>query len=37
MSRAFAENGSIEPLFAIWLPNLIFGLFTVIMYRKMPK
>ena len=37
MSRAFAENGSIEPLFAIWLPNLIFGLFTIIMYRKMPK
>ena len=37
MSRAFAENGSIDPLFAIWLPNLIFGLITVIIYRKMPK
>ena len=30
MSRAFAENGSLNPLFAIWLPNLIFGVFDLI-------
>jgi len=37
MSRAFAENGSLSPLLAIWLPNLLFGLVTIYMYRIMPK
>ena len=37
MSRAFAENGSINPLLAVWLPNLIFGLITICIYRVVPK
>ena len=37
MSRAFAENGSINPLLAIWLPNLLFGLVTIYMYKLVPK
>ena len=37
MSRAFAENGSLNPLLAIWLPNFIFGMITIYMYRIMPK
>ena len=37
MSRAFAENGSLNPLFAIWLPNLVFILIGIIMYRIIPR
>ena len=37
MSRAFAENGSLNPLLAIWLPNLIFGLLTYYLYLIVPK
>jgi len=37
MSRAFAENGSLNPLFAIWLPNLIFGVLTYYLYLIVPK
>ena len=37
MSRAFAENGSINPLLAVWLPNIIFGLITIYIYRIIPK
>ena len=37
MSRAFAENGSLSPLLAIWLPNLLFGLVTIYMSKIMPK
>ena len=37
MSRAFAENGSLNPLFAIWIPNLVFILIGIIMYRIIPR
>ena len=37
MSRAFAENGSLNPLLAVWLPNIIFGLITIYLYRLIPK
>jgi lipopolysaccharide export system permease protein len=37
MSRAFAENGSLNPLLAVWLPNIIFGLITIYLYRLVPK
>ena len=37
MSRAFAENGSINPLIAIWLPNIIFGMITIYLYKVIPK
>ena len=37
MSRAFAENGSLSPLIAIWLPNIIFGIITSYMYKLTPK
>ena len=30
MSRAFAENGSLNPLLAIWLPNIIFSFITLL-------
>ena len=37
MSRAFAENGSLNPLLAIWLPNIIFSFITLYMYKLTPK
>jgi lipopolysaccharide export system permease protein len=37
MSRAFAENGSLSPLLAIWLPNIIFGVITAYIYKLAPK
>jgi len=37
MSRAFAENGSLNALLAVWLPNIIFGLLTIYLYRLIPK
>ena len=37
MSRAFAENGGISPLLAVWLPNIIFGIITVYIYKVIPK
>jgi len=37
MSRAFAENDSLNPLLAVWLPNIIFGLITIYLYRLVPK
>jgi len=37
MSRAFAENGSLNAMLAVWLPNIIFGLLTIYLYRVIPK
>ena len=37
MSRAFAENGSLNPLFAVWLPNIIFSVLVLYLYRIIPK
>jgi len=37
MSRAFAENGSLAPLLAIWLPNIIFSFLTAYLYKLAPK
>jgi lipopolysaccharide export system permease protein len=37
MTRAFAENGTLDPLVAVWLPNLIFSGLTYYLYRQVPK
>ena len=37
MSRAFAENGSMNAFIAVWLPNLIFSLLTFYLYKIIPK
>ena len=37
MTRAFAENGTLDPLIAVWLPNLIFSGLTYYLYRQVPK
>ncbi len=36
-STQFAVSGSINPLFAVWLPNIIFGFIAVVLYYYTPK
>ena len=37
ISNTFAINGSIAPLIAVWIPNLIFACIAVFMVRVAPK
>ena len=37
MSRTFAEAGSLSPLLAAWLPNLVFGSISLGMYKYVPR
>lgn len=38
MAKAIAEAGSIEPpILAVWMPNIIFAIIGVILYRNVPK
>ena len=36
-SRTSAEAGSIEPIIAIWIPNIIFTTIGVLIYRTVPR
>jgi len=37
MARTFAEAGSLEPLLAAWLPNLVFMVISAVMYKYVPR
>ena len=37
MTRTFAQTGSLTPLVAAWLPNTIFGIISLIMYKYVPR
>ena len=37
LSRTFAESGSDYPLFAVWLPNLIFAFTGLVLYKTVPR
>jgi lipopolysaccharide export system permease protein len=36
-SVVFSTKGSLHPLLAAWIPNIIFGLVTLRVYQKAPK
>lgn len=36
-STVFATNGNMNPLLAVWLPNIIFAVVAVFVYRTAPK
>jgi lipopolysaccharide export system permease protein len=36
-SQMFVQNGIMEPLLAMWLPNIVFAVVAVILYRLAPK
>lgn len=37
LSSTFAVSGSMNPLLAVWLPNLLFLIIGLILYKKAPK
>jgi lipopolysaccharide export system permease protein len=36
-SSQFAIGGSLPPLLAVWLPNIIFAVIAVVLYKMTPK
>jgi lipopolysaccharide export system permease protein len=36
-STIFSTKGNLNPYIAAWIPNLIFGMLTVYLYKKAPK
>ncbi len=37
LSRTFAENGTAYPIFAVWLPNLVFIITGLLLYKTVPR
>ncbi len=37
LSRTFAENGTAYPIFAVWLPNIVFALTGLLLYKTVPR
>ena len=35
--RTFAENGSLPPEISVWIPNIIFGIISIAMYKYVPR
>jgi len=35
--RTFAENGAMPPQISVWIPNIIFGVISIIMYKYVPR
>ncbi|MEG1684334.1 MAG: LptF/LptG family permease [Bacteroides sp.] len=37
VSSTFAINGNMPPMLAVWLPNILYSLIAIYLYRKAPK
>ncbi|WP_026955789.1 LptF/LptG family permease [Algoriphagus vanfongensis] len=37
LSRTFAENGAEYPILAVWMPNIVFGLTGLLLYKTVPR
>jgi lipopolysaccharide export system permease protein len=37
MSKGIAESGNMDPLLAVWLPNIVFGFIATFMYFTVPR
>jgi lipopolysaccharide export system permease protein len=37
ISTVFATSGSMNPLLAVWLPNIVFAIISIYLYQKAPK
>lgn len=37
LSRAIAEAGSFNPMIAVWIPNIIFAVIGLMLYKTVPK
>lgn len=36
-STTFSVKGTLNPLIAVWIPNILFGLLAFVLYRRAPK
>ena len=36
-SKSMAETGSLNPILAVWMPNIIFSAVALLMYKIVPK
>ncbi len=37
VSTTFAVNGNMNPLLAVWIPNIVFSIIGIILYMRAPK
>ncbi|SHM55168.1 lipopolysaccharide export system permease protein [Cyclobacterium lianum] len=37
LSRTFAEAGTAYPVLAVWIPNMVFGLTGLVLYKTVPR
>ncbi|MDQ3394190.1 MAG: LptF/LptG family permease [Bacteroidota bacterium] len=37
MSRTVAEAGSVNPLLGVWIPNIVFSLVGLVLYKTVPR
>ena len=37
LSKGIAEAGSMNPILAVWLPNIVFSIISVVMYFTVPR
>jgi lipopolysaccharide export system permease protein len=37
MSKGIAESGSMPPVLAVWLPNIVFSAIAFVMYFTVPR
>ncbi len=36
-STVFATNGDMNPLLAVWIPNILFSVIALFVYKTAPK
>jgi lipopolysaccharide export system permease protein len=37
ISGSFAAGGNVTPFIAVWIPNVIYGIIALVLYKKAPK
>jgi lipopolysaccharide export system permease protein len=37
MSKSVAQVGSLNPILAVWLPNIVFSIIGTVMYFTVPR
>ncbi len=37
MSKSIAEAGGLNPMFSVWIPNLLFGGISMLLYKYVPR
>jgi lipopolysaccharide export system permease protein len=37
ITQTFATNGGLDPMIAMWIPNIVYGVLAIILVQKAPK